>query len=157
MNKIYFVSIWHLKSLHFTCSHLFVYVSSHIAICCYLLLFAIPCFHLLLLFFISCYSLYHSLWFITPLVIIHCHSLYHSLSLVITLCTTLLTFYKRSLWECIEKSCLITSIISLYLRKIKNLWYGIFNSNNIYHRWKFISLCFYFIIFILSVSFGVYI
>ena len=43
-----------------------------------------------------CHSLYHSLSFVVPLVIIRCHSLYHSSLLVVTRCTTRLSFYKRS-------------------------------------------------------------
>ena len=39
-----------------------------------------------------CHSLYHSLSFVVPLVVSRCHSL----SFVVTWCTTLLSFYKRS-------------------------------------------------------------
>ena len=41
---------------------------------------------------IRCHSLYHSLPLFVPLVVTRCHSL----SLVVTRCTTRLSFYKRS-------------------------------------------------------------
>ena len=50
--------------------------------------FAVTQYHLLPIVFICCYSL--------SLVAIRCHLLYHSLSFVVTLCTTRMSFYKRS-------------------------------------------------------------
>ena len=70
-----------------------------IVIFCYLLSFAV----------IRCYLLNHSLPFVVPLDVTRCHSLSfvvslvfircHSLSFDATRCTTLLSFYKRSLFH----------------------------------------------------------
>ena len=47
----------------------------------------------------------HQLLFVVPLVVIRCHS-WHSLSfvvpLVVTRCTTRLSFYKRSIYQCLK-------------------------------------------------------
>ena len=65
--------------------------------------------------FIRCTTRSHSL----PLVAIHCHSLYHLLSLVVTRCTTRISFYKRS-----KKTNICLIVKALLLRRIK-----ILNSN----------------------------
>ena len=80
-----FVSFRNVKSLYFTYSHSFSFVLSLAVILCHSLSFL-------------CYSLSfavtrcHSL----SLVVIRSHLLYHSLSLVVTRCTTRLSFHKRS-------------------------------------------------------------
>ena len=65
--------------------------------------------------FIRCTTRSHSL----PLVAIHCHSLHHLLSLVVTRCTTRISFYKRS-----KKTNICLIVKALLLRRIK-----ILNSN----------------------------
>ena len=65
-----FVSFWKFKSLYFTCSHLFSFVTPLVC-------------HSLSLIVICCHSLT-----LLSLVVTLCHSLYHSLSLVVIRCTT---------------------------------------------------------------------
>ena len=86
------VSFWNLKSLSFA----FIRCTLDVIRCT-----------------TRCHSLYHPLWLVVLLVVTFCHSLYHSLSfvvtrchslslvvslvsLVVTWCTTRLSFYKRS-------------------------------------------------------------
>ena len=65
-----------------------------------------------------CHSLYHSL----SLVASRCHSLYHSLSLyaplVVTLCTTRLSFYKRSYF--LNEKCIQVQSTGKILKTLAN-------------------------------------
>ena len=92
--------------------------------------FAVPLLSLLSLIAILV-TLFHSLSFVVPLVVICCHlslvvplvvTRCHWLSLVVTLCTTLLSFYKRSKLNVFLirfLSCLYTTRIWLNLITLK--------------------------------------
>ena len=97
-----FVSIWNIKSLNFTYSHLLSFVLSLAVIRCHSLSFFVTRCYLLSLFVIHCHSL--SLAVIRnnlfSFVVTHCttscHPLYRSLSFVVICCLTVLSFHKRS-------------------------------------------------------------
>ena len=103
------VSFWNLKSLLFAliCCITRCYSLPFVVIRCHLLLLVVP------LVVTRCTTRCHSLSFVVPLVVTRCHSFsftltlcttrchllsldYHSLSLLVTRCTSQLSFYKRS-------------------------------------------------------------
>ena len=89
-SRLAFCFSWNIKSLYFTYSHSYSFVSSLAVILCHSLSFFVTRCHSLSLavqlvvtrWISRCHSFYHS----TSLVVTHCHSLYHLLSLVVTRC-----------------------------------------------------------------------
>ena len=94
-----------LKVTLFYVLSFFSFVLSLTVILCHSLSFFVTRCHSFSLAVIRCHLLYHSLSLFVPLVVICCHLLYHSLSfvathhqslsLVVTRCTTRLSFCKR--------------------------------------------------------------
>ena len=98
----------HVVTSCITCCHSLSLVAPLVVIRCYLLSYVVTrcttcchsLYHSLSLLVIRFHFMYHSL----SQIVITSHSLYHSLPFVVTRCTTLLSFYKRST-ETVKRSC----------------------------------------------------
>ena len=92
------ITLFYMLSFAFICCTIPCHSLSPIVICYHSLSFVVTHCCLLSLVVIRCHSIYHSVSFVTTSCTIRYHSLSLVLPLIVTRCTTRLSFYKRSFY-----------------------------------------------------------